>query len=479
MLILRENGCFPAESELLMGISLKPKTLNMTEGNIFKLIVSFAIPLLIGSLFQLLYNVVDSLVIGNFEGSIALAAVGIGHYPQNIVVNFFLGLGTGVTVLVSQAFGAGDEKLVKKVIDTANSMILVASPFLMLGGYLLTGPILRGMNTPDDTYAEAFGYLAVLFLGIMGTLGYNLNAGILRGMGDSISPLIFLIVACGVNIVLDLLFIGVFGWSAFGAGLATVIAQWVSWIYSILFINKKYPQYKLHMGPLVFHKDVFGRMMKIGLPLAFNSGLFALGHTMLSSLVNSHGTAFAAGYNVTSKLDSITWLSLNSFASAVTTFAGQNVGAGKGHRLMDGLKKGMILALLTTAFVSTCLTLPAPWLISLFDTNPAVVHAGAAALYRFVPYYVLYAVFYVLTCFFNGVGDVKIPFIANIVLFWVVRLPAAYLLSWLSKPEDLFFCYPISWIGGLLIVVPYFLSGRWKRLLKLPDEKKAIPEDGE
>ncbi|MBQ3107525.1 MAG: MATE family efflux transporter, partial [Firmicutes bacterium] len=450
----------------------------MTEGNIFKLIVSFAVPLLIGSLFQLLYNVVDSLVIGNFEGSAALAAVGIGHYPQNIVVNFFLGLGTGVTVLVSQFFGAADERSVKKVIDTANTLILAASPILMVGGYFLTAPILRGMNTPDDSFAEAYAYLVVLFLGIAGTLGYNLNAGILRGMGDSISPLIFLIIACGINIVLDLLFIGWFGWSCLGAGLATIIAQWCSWIFSILFINKKYPQYKIRIWPLAFHKDVFGRMMRIGLPLAFNSGLFALGHTMLSSLVNSHGTAFAAGYNVCSKLDSITWLGLSSFASAVTTFAGQNVGAGKNDRLMEGLKKGMLLALLTTVVTTLALVLPAPWLFSLFDNNPAVIAAGTAAMYRFEPLYVIYAVFYVLTCFLNGVGDVKIPFIANLVLFWAIRLPSAYALSYFFRPEDLFFCYPISWVGGLAIVLPYFLSGKWKRFLVLPKEKETIPADG-
>ncbi len=442
------------------------KTLNMTEGRIGRLLVTFAIPLLVGYLFQQLYNLVDSLIIGNYEGSDALAAVGIGHYPLNICVNFFLGLSGGVTVLVSRHFGSGDREALRQNVENASSLVIAASLPVMVLGYVLANPILRAVNTPDSAYALTYAYMVPLFLGIAGTLGYNMNAGILRGMGDSVSPLVFLIIATVVNIAFDFLFIGAFRWSAFGAALATVIAQWTSWIYSIIHINRRYPEYRIRPLRIRFHAFELRRLIRVGLPMALSSGLFALGHTILSGIVNSNGTAFSAGYNVAMKLDALDFYTLASFAAAVTTFAGQNVGAGRFDRLRSGLLTGLAIALSATVVTSLLVALPSGWLVSLFDRSPDVVAVGRGAVIRFVPYYVIYTAFYMICAFLNGIGDTKISLAGNMFLFWAVRLPAAFLLNRSADPINVFYCYPISWIGGLLIVLPYFLSGRWKKKLE-------------
>ncbi len=442
------------------------KTLNMTEGRIARLLVRFAIPLLIGYLFQQLYNLVDSLIIGNYEGSAALAAVGIGHYPLNICVNFFLGLSGGVTVLISRHFGSGDREALRQNVENASSLVIAASLPIMILGYALANPILRAVNTPDGAYELTYAYMVPLFLGIAGTLGYNMNAGILRGMGDSVSPLLFLIIATVVNIALDFLFIGALGWSAFGAALATVIAQWTSWIYSVIHINRRYPEYRIRPLRIVFHPFELRRLIRVGLPMALSSGLFALGHTILSGIVNSNGTAFSAGYNVAMKLDALDFYTLASFAAAVTTFAGQNVGAGRLDRLRSGLLTGLTIALTATVVTSVLVAVPSRFLVSLFDPNPDVIAVGRGAIVRFVPYYVIYTAFYMICAFLNGIGDTKISLAGNMFLFWVVRLPAAWLLNRCTDPINVFYCYPISWIGGLCIVLPYFLIGKWKKKLE-------------
>ncbi len=447
------------------------KTLNMTEGKIARLLVTFAVPLLIGYLFQQLYNIVDSLIIGNYEGSDALAAVGIGHYPLNICVNFFLGLSGGVTVLVSQHFGSGDRDALRRSVDNASSLILVAALPIMLIGYVLANPILRAVHTPESAFDLTYAYMVPLFLGIAGTLGYNMNAGILRGMGDSVSPLLFLIIATVVNIALDFLFIGSFRWSAFGAALATVIAQWASWIFSIVYINRRYPDYRIRPLRVAFDRIELRRLFRVGLPMAASSGLFALGHTILSGIVNTNGTAFSAGYNVAMKLDALDFYTLAAFAASVTTFAGQNVGARRLDRLRSGLLTGLAIALSATVVTSSLVSIPAGWLVSLFDSNPAVIAVGRGAVVRFVPFYVVYTAFYMICAFLNGIGDTKISLAGNMFLFWAVRLPVAYLLNRFTDPINVFYCYPISWVGGLCVVLPYFLSGRWKRKLE-PDPSR-------
>ena len=436
---------------------------DMTQGKPLGLLLGFAIPMLIGNLFQQMYNIVDSLVVGNFVGTQALAAVGISNNPIHVLLAMFIGLGTGATIRISHHLGAGNPDGVHKAIQTANGIILLVALPLTVIGVLAAEPVLRLMSTPADALADATVYLRVMFIGTLSLLGYNLNAGILRGLGDSRSSLLFLIVATIVNIVLDLLFVAVFGWGVLGAAVATVIAMTVAWIFSIVFLRRRYPQYAARLWPIVIDKPAFREMLRLGVPIGLNDALFSLGHLLLSSLVNTHGSIFAAGYSVGGKVDALTFMPITSFSAATTTYVGQNIGAGRIDRVRLGARTALLLTVGWNLASCAFMLLLGHRLIGLFDSNPAVIETGYAYILRLDPFYWIYGIMFILNAVMNGAGEVRMPMIANLVLFWVIRLPVAYLLSANLAPANIFFCYPISWVGGLLVTGTYYLTGRWKR----------------
>lgn len=441
----------------------RSSAIDMTRGRPLTLMLRFALPLLVGNLFQQLYNLVDSLIVGNFVGTQALAAVSIGNYPNRVLLALFIGLGTGATIRISQHIGAGETEGVSRVIRTANGLIVLLAVPLTALGMLIASPVLRLMNAPADTFAGANAYLTILFTGALGLLGFNLNAGILRGMGDSRSPVLFLAIAAVINIALDLLFVAVLGMGVSGAAVATVIAIYASWIFSIFFINRKYPQYAFRLLPIRIDGKTLRETLRLGLPIGFNDALFSLGHLMLSSLINGFGSVFVAGYAIGGKVDALTFMPLASFAAAATTFTGQNVGAGHMDRLKSGTRTAILMAVAWSAFALVIALTCSRFLMGLFDSNPEVVDAGFAYIIRLEPFFWIYCIFFILNAVMNGAGAVRVPMIANLILFWAVRLPAAYLLAQYAEPNQIFFAYPISWLAGLLVSAPYYLSGRWKK----------------
>lgn len=436
---------------------------DMTGGNPLRLLLRFAVPLLIGNLFQQFYNVVDSLVVGNFLGTQALAAVGIGDHPVRVLLGLFVGLGTGASIRIAQKVGAGDVKAVRSTIASANVMLLLISIPVTVLGVLVAEPALRAMQTPADTIDQAVTYLRVIFVGTIGLIGYNLNAGILRGLGDSRSSLLFLVVATFVNIGLDLLFVPVLGMGIGGAALATIIAMAVSWGMSLAFLKWRYPAYVGPLWPLRADGEALRGMLRLGLPIGINDALFSFGKLMLSSLVNTHGSVFAAGYNVGAKVDSISFMPIASFASAITTYTGQNIGARRMDRVKEGVRTALIITVVWSVLSCAMMLLFGHQLARLFDAGGGVVDAAYAYILRLEPFYWIYGIMFVLNGVMNGAGETRMPLIANIVLLWVVRLPAAYLLSRLLPPNELFYCYPISWFAGFLITTGYYLTGRWRR----------------
>lgn len=444
-----------------MRISAAPT--DMTHGKPLGLILRFGIPLLIGNLFQQFYNVVDSLVVGNFVGTEALAAVGIGDYPVRVLLALFIGLGTGASIRISQHVGAENAAGVRSAIRTANVLMLAVSIPLMAVGLLVVQPVLRLMNTPPDVLADATTYLSIMLLGTISLLGYNLNAGILRGLGDSRSTLLFLLIATAVNISLDLLFVVGFGWGVAGAAIATILAMSVSWVCSMVFLRRRYPHYMDKMWPPRADKASLRDMLRLGLPIGINDALFSLGHMMLSSLINTHGSSFTAGYNVGGKVDGISFMPVTSFAAATTAFVGQNTGAGHLDRVRQGAKAALLLTIGVSVVNCVMMLTVGHRLIGLFDSSAAVIEVGYAYIIRVEPFYVIYTTMVILNAVMNGAGEVRMPVIANLVLFWVVRLPVAHLLSAYAGPNNIFFCYPISWAAGLLVSGSYYLTGRWKR----------------
>ena len=445
----------------------KSKKIDMTNGPVIKLIVLFALPICLGNVLQQLYSTVDTLVVGNFCSSASLAAIGTSSQPVEMLLCIFLGIGTGVSILISQYVGSSDSPNLKNTVATSISFLYIcAIPISVLG--LFIGPlVLKFMQVPDDTMGYASAYINIVFLGTLGNMGYNMNAGILRGMGNSSASLLFLIISCIVNIVLDLLFVGVFKMNVAGAALATIIAMFCSWLFSIAYIKKKYPELEFTVFPKRIDKKILKSIIRVGLPLGLNNSLYSLGHIMMQSLINAQGSVFIAACTVGGKVNGIANVAITSFSSAATTFSGQNLGARKYKRLSQGGLKIPLFSGLITAAAGIIVTVFCRPILGFFTSDTAVLDMAARYVRVVLPFTWCDAVFNGIICFVNGLGEVRFPTIVNILMLWAVRIPCGYIISYFFDPTYIMACFPISFAFGMLCMLTYFLSKRWKEIKRL------------
>ncbi|WP_313339473.1 MATE family efflux transporter [Sedimentibacter sp.] len=452
------------------------KSINtMTEGSPLKIILTFAFPMLIGNVFQQLYNMVDSIVVGNYVGKLALAAVGTGFPIIFMMAAMFIGLGIGATILISQYIGAGDMDNVRKTSQTIYTAMIVGSIPITFIGMFLSKPILILINTPSDALPMANTYMMIIFAGMIGSFGFNVNAGILQGFGDSKSSLLFLSIATIINIVLDLVFVIVFHWGVAGVAIATIIAQTVSWVFGIIYMRNKYEVLRFSIFKFSFDKEIFKKILKLGLPTGIQQTLFSIGIMSLQSLVNSYGSDFIAGFNAANKIDTFAFMPIQSFSNAVTTFTGQNIGA----KRMDRVHQGTVTAIgLSVIVCIACLIIIpfGPYLLRLFNSDPAVIEAGMIYLNSVMPTIALLAIVFTINAVIRGAGESVVPMIGAIVSLWLGRIPAAYFIADRFGKEYIFLSYAVGWLLWLLISGPYYASGRWKRKSEKLLDMKKIPE---
>lgn len=443
------------------------KKIDMTTGSITKNTLFFAIPICIGNILQLLYTTVDTLVIGNYCGKESLAAVGTSAQPVEILLCIFMGLGTGVSILVSQYTGSNDIVQQKKTIHTATLFCyLCAIPLTIIG--ILLGPfMLKMMQVPADTWDYAVSYLNIIFLGILGNMGYNLNAGILRGVGDSKSSLKFLFISCVLNIVLDILFVGYMGMDVTGAALATTIAVFTSWFASIIYIKKHYPEIDFRIFPRKIDKLILKDIISVGLPLGLNNALYAFGHVVMQSLINMQGSAFMAACSVGGKVNSIANVAITSLSSAATTFSGQNLGAKNYVRLKKGALRIPLMSGLITITFGLTVTYFCEYFIQLFTKDPEVIVLGIKYVETVLPFTWAYAILNGIIYFANGLGEIKYPTIINILMLWAVRIPSAYFIAYFIDGQMVMASVPISFIFGMIAMLFFFKTKKWKEILVL------------
>ncbi len=441
-------------------------SIDMTKGSIMKLVVLFALPICLGNVLQQLYSTVDTLVIGNFCGPVSLAAVGTSAQPVEMLLCIFLGFGTGLSILVSQYTGRGDKDSLKTVVATANSFLfLCAIPVSVLG--LFVGPLLlKLMQVPDDAWSYAVSYIRIIFLGTLGNMGYNMNAGILRGVGDSRSSLLFLMISCVVNIVLDFVFVALFKMDVAGAALATAIAMFASWLFSIVYIQKKYPELDFSPVPRRLDKKVLLGMVQIGLPLGLNNSIYSVGHIFVQSLINSQGSTFMAACSVATKVTGMANVAINSFSSAATTFSGQNLGAENYARLKKGSLQIPLFSGLITGLAGITVTIFCRPILGLFTQDAGVLESAAHYIQVVLPLTWPFAIFNGIICFANGLGEVRFPTVVNILMLWAVRIPSAHLIARYIDGNYLMACYPISFIFGMVVMFSFFLTKRWKNIVR-------------
>ncbi len=441
--------------------------INMTEGNPSRLILKFSIPLIAGNVLQQMYNLVDSLVVGNFVGREALAAVGSTFILNFLLVSLFSGLSLGFTIVISQFFGSGGKEKVRSAVDTAYITAVIAAIPVTLIGIVLARPLLILMNTPSGITMEmSSSYLTILFIGTIGNFGYNLNAGILQGLGDSVSSLVFLAIATVLNIVLDLLFVVTFGWGVAGVAWATIISQAVSFLLGTVFIVRKLKLTTLRPGDLKFDAKILKECTRIGLPSGIQGMLFSIGTMGIQRLINGYGPIFMAGYSISSRIDSLAFMPIASFSTAVTTFTGQNIGAGRLDRVKSGFVVTHLMSGAVCIMTSILLIINARLLMSFFSPDPEVIGIGAGVLYRLMPTYILLSVLFITNSILRGAGESLIPFLASMTSFLFLRLPAAYLLDHFFGRGEIGWCFGIGWVFGLAIAMPYYFSGKWQQRIR-------------
>ena len=442
------------------------KKIDMTQGPIMRNIMLFALPIVLGNILQYLYTTVDTLVIGRYCDYTAIAAVGTSSQPVEVLLCIFLGIGTGVSILVSQHVGAGDRKGLKDACKTAVSFVYLCGIPVSIAGWFAAPLILRFMDVPADVWNNALLYTRIVLCGAIGNIGYNMNAGILRGLGDSRASLYFLMVSTVVNIVLDVLLVGSFGLGVPGVALATGIAMFLAWIVSIVYICRRYPELDFTFFPRGIVRSEFRAILSVGLPIGLNNSLFSFGHVALQTLINAQGSVFMAGWSIAGRVTGLANMAITGISSAATTFSGQNYGAKRIDRLRSGqviipLSNGAI----TLGFGLLFILVRYP-ILRLFTEEAQVLALGARNVVIMLSCQWMYAVFNAISCIVNGTGRVRYTTLINLMMLWAVRIPSAYLISRLIGGRYLMYSFPISFGFGMLSMIGYFLfSPSWRALM--------------
>lgn len=440
--------------------------IDMTTGSINRKVFLFALPIIIGNVLQQMYTTVDTLVIGNYCGKTSLAAVGTSAQPVEVLICIFLGIGTGASILVSQCVGSGDNERLKRICDTTVAFVYACGIPLCVIGYFASPLILRAMGVPDDTWNAAVTYTRIILMGTLGNIGYNMNAGILKGMGDSKASLMFLVVSCVVNIVLDLVFVAGFGMDVGGAALSTILAMYVSWIVSIFYIRKKFKDVEFAIVPKKCHIKELKEILVLGVPIGLNNSLYSFGHIVLQTMVNAQGSTFMAGINVAGRITGCTNIAITALSSAATTFSGQNYGAKNFKRLREGYIRIPATSGIVTLSLGLCFIFIHMPILKFFSKDPEVLMFASRYVVTMLLSQWLYAVFNGIMCIVNGVGMVKYSTMVNILMLWAVRIPCAYAITKFFDGTYVMLCYPMSFMFGMLCMIGFYIfSPKWKEII--------------
>jgi len=445
---------------------------NLTEGNIGKKLILFFLPIAAGTIFQQLYNAVDGIIVGKFVGTIALAAVGgSAAIIMNVLIGFFVALSGGCTVVIAQLFGAGDEERLKAATDTAVSFCIIAGAVLTVLGIVLTVPMLKLMQTPADTIHDSALYLRIIFLGVAAQLLYNVEAGILRAVGDSRSPFIYLVICCVTNIALDLLFVCGFGMGVDGVAIATVISQTLSALLAALKLSRSSEAYRVSFRGLRMNRRIFSHMMHIGIPTGFQAAMYSVSNMIIQVPINLLGTTVVASWALAGRIDGVFWATSSAAGIAVMNFAAQNFGAGKTERVYEGTKLALKIFLVVAACFSVVLLFVSRPVLPFFNSDPDVIECTVYIIRHFVPFYCIWTLVEVLSGVLCGVGDaVKAVLFCGIGTCLLRVLWIFFIHPMFPTLFDLCIVYPISWSVTALAFVIYFKSSRWKKRKGILDE---------
>jgi putative MATE family efflux protein len=444
---------------------------DMTSGSPLKLISMFALPLLAGNILQQAYSITDTIIVGNFaeNGDDAIAAIGMAGSVRFLMMALFFGIGQGASIIISQFYGANDKEGIKRAVDTIYVFLFVSAVPLTVTGLIVCRPLLAAISAEGRILEYAAAYLGITFLGILPSFGYNLNGGILNGLGNSKISLLFLGIATVLNIALDFLFLLVFKMGVSGVAIATVIAQSTAFIFGIIYINKNDYGFKISLNPRNLKVDfkLLKNIARIGLPGGIQNMLFSVGFMFMFNLINTINSdypGFTTGFTSAQRIDAFAFLPLMSFAAAVTTFVGQNIGAGNLERVKKGVRMTCGLAMLSSVLICAAVLPFSSNLLGMFSQTPEVIGFGQGYLFRMMPFIWILAIHFIISNALRGAGQAMIPLFGSIIGLWLVRIPSAYFLAWLmpETPVNIYFSFVIGWTLGLIPILGYYISGKWK-----------------
>lgn len=445
----------------------KSNIVDMTQGRPVKLLLAFMVPMLIGNLFQQLYNMVDSMIVGKFVGAEALAAVGATGSLNFLFFSICAGLSSGIGIIVSQRFGAGEEDEVKKTIANAIYIMVVAA--IMMGGLgvILSRSILSFLKTPDNILDNATLYMQISCAGVIAISIFNCVSSILRGVGDSKTPLYFLIVASMINIVLDLIFVRTLNWGVAGVAIATIIAQLISGLGCLIYAIKCNPFFIINKDQMKMDYGIIHNCVRIGIPLAFQTSLIAISCVALQSVVNTFGSVVVAAFTATSRIEQLVQQPYNSLGMAMSTYAGQNIGAGRKDRVKQGYFKGMLIMIIFSLIMMPVMRFGGESIMKMFVDDPEVIALGARGLTITSLYYALLGTIYVTRGLLNGVGDAAFALINGITeVIGRIGFPKPVTMIPSIGVFGIWHATGLTWaITGIVSMIRYF-SGTWDREVK-------------
>ena len=434
----------------------------MTEGSIVKSLLLFALPLIFGNLLQQLYNTADSIIVGNFVGANALAAVGSSGSPIYLIIGFSQGLAVGAGVVVSQFLGAKDHREAQEAVHTSLAIAVIMGLLLTVGGVACGRALLVAMNTPAEVLGDAVTYIRIYFGGVLFSVVYNMTAGILNAAGNSRRSLIYLAWASVTNIVLDLVFIVIFRMGVAGAAIATDISQLVSCVLSLRFLIKSTDDCRVIPRAIRLHKKMAARIIRVGLPTGIQNMVISFSNVLVQASVNSYGAAAMAGFAAYMKIDGFNILPVSSISMAATTFVGQNYGAGRLDRVKKGTWVTLAMGLVYTLATGALLLLGQDVIMHLFTNDETVVFFGEAAMHWFCPFYFLLSILHGLAGAVRGTGASVPPMVVLLVSLCLFRIVwIQWVLPLFSGIEGVFILYPVSWGLGAVLMALYAWKGKW------------------
>lgn len=436
---------------------------DLTQGHEGRLIIKFAIPLVMANLLQQGYNFVDRLIVGNYLGKEALAAVGASFPVIYTLIAFAIGIGSGATVVISQYFGAKQFTDVKKAVSTIFIYLFITAIILTILSISFSEEIFNALHVEDHVQPLARQYFKIYMIGIMAFFGFNAIASVLRGMGDSLTPFWFMAIAFVSNVVLDFLFVVVLNYGVAGAAWATVIAHLIPFLLGAIYLTHKHQLISFRIREMAFDKKIFSKILKIGLPTAFQQTFIALGLTALVRIVNNFDTTVLAAYTVASHIDSLAGMPALNLSSALSAFVGQNLGAKKIERIRKGYWATLFMAWFLSLIVMGVVYIWGNHMIGWFNQDADVIKYGTQYLTIVSSFYLVFSTMFVTHGVLRGSGDTIIPMFISIISLWLIRIPFALYLSKIFGVVGIWWAIPIGWTIGFILSQIYFYSGRWKK----------------